>query len=183
MSQPERANGAEIAARVVSMALEAGATQAEAVVIDGSSALTRFANNEMHQNVAEDDTVVSLRFIEGQRIGVASANRHDDESLRRLARSAGETARLQPVQEWFESLPEPSPTPPREGAWARSTAEADPDLRADAAAAVIAAAQSVGARAFGLVETGAETTSVVNSLGIDVSESRSRGQVLTVMMG
>ncbi len=183
MSQPERANGAEIAARVVSMALEAGATQAEAVVIDGSSALTRFANNEMHQNVAEDDTVVSLRFIEGQRIGVASANRHDDESLRRLARSAGETARLQPVQEWFESLPEPSPTPPREGAWARSTAEADPDLRADAAAAVIAAAQSVGAAAFGLVETGAETTSVVNSLGIDVSESRSRGQVLTVMMG
>jgi len=165
------------------MALEGGATQAEAVVIDGSSALTRFANNEMHQNVAEDDTVVNLRFIDGQRIGVASANRYDDDSLRRLAQSAGATARLQPEQEWFRSLPEPGPVPPATGAWAAATAEADPDVRADAAAAVIAAAESVDAHAFGLVETGAETISVVNSLGIDVSESRSRSQVLTVMMG
>ena len=69
------------------------------------------------------------------------------------------------------------------GAWAASTAEADPDVRAEAAAAVIAAAEGVGAQAFGLVETGAETISVVNSLGIRVSEARSRGQVLTVMMG
>jgi len=183
MSDDIRVNGPEIADRVVAMALEAGATQAEAVVIDGRSALTRFANNEIHQNVAEDDTVVALRFIDGQRIGVASANRHDDDSLRRLARSAGATARLQPEQEWFRSLPEPGPVPLATGAWAAATAEAGPDLRADAAGAIIAAAEGVGAGAFGLVETGSETISVINSLGIDVSEERSRSQVLTVMMG
>ena len=78
MTDERQVNSSEIAERVVAMALEAGASQAEAVVIDGHSALTRFANNEMHQSVAEDDTVVSLRFIDGRRIGVASANRYDD---------------------------------------------------------------------------------------------------------
>jgi predicted Zn-dependent protease len=165
------------------MALEAGASQAEAVVIEQSSALTRFANNELHQNVSEDDVEVNLRFIEGQRIGVASANSVDDDALHRLARTAAETARLQPEQAWFRSLPEPGPVPLVSGAWAEATAVADPDIRAEAAAAVIAAAEAVGAQAFGLVETGAQTVSVVNSLGIDVSEARSRAQVLTVMMG
>ena len=183
MSDSMRAMTSEIADRAVAMALDAGATQAEAVVVDGASALTRFANNELHQNVAEDGVTVNLRFIEGQRIGVASGNTIDDEALERLARSAAATARLQPEQEWFRSLPEPGPVPLAEGAFAAATAEADPELRADAAAAVIAAARGVGAQAFGLAETSAETISVVNSLGVDVSERRSRGRVMTVMMG
>ena len=183
MSDPLRPMSSEIAARAVAMALEAGASQAEAVVVDGASALTRFANNELHQNVAEDDVTINLRFVDGQRIGVASANKVDDEALQRLAASAGASARLQPEQEWFRSLPEPGPVLLAEGAWAAATAEADPTVRADAAAAVIAAARSVEAQAYGLVETSSETISVVNSLGIDVSEQRSRSQVLTVMMG
>jgi predicted Zn-dependent protease len=183
MSERQRPDGLAIAERVVAMALEAGASQAEAVIIDSHSALTRFANNEMHQNVAEDDTIVSLRYVDGKRIGVAFANRNDDDSLRDLTERAGTTARLQPEQEWFTSLPEPGPTPLAAGAWSAATAEADPDLRAEAAAAVIAAAEGVGAQAYGLVETGAETISVVNSLDIRVSEPRSRGRIMTVMMG
>jgi predicted Zn-dependent protease len=69
------------------------------------------------------------------------------------------------------------------GAFARATAEADPEVRADAAAAVIAAAQAVGAQAYGYAQTASEEVSVANSLGIRVSEPRSRAQVLTVMMG
>ena len=172
-----------IADRAVAMALEAGASQAEAVVVDGARALTRFANNELHQNVSEDDVWINLRFVDGQRIGVASGNSIDDEALERLARSAAETARLQPEQEWFRSLPGPAPVPLAEGAFALATAEADPELRAEAAAAVIAAARAVEAQAFGLAETSAETISVVNSLGVDVSEQRSRARVMTVMMG
>jgi predicted Zn-dependent protease len=183
MSEPGSAQGRAIARRAVSLALDAGATQAEALVLEGDSALTRFANNELHQNVAQSDTTVRLRFVAGQRIGVASANRHDDASLRRLARSAADIARLQPEQDWFHSLPAPAETPLVDGAWASTTAASDPDRRADAAAAVIAAAEGVGAQAFGLVETESETVSVVNSLGIDVSEARSRAHVLTVMMG
>ena len=183
MTDPRRPMASEVADRAVAMALEAGATQAEAVVVDGASALTRFANNELHQSVAEDGVTINLRFVDGQRIGVASGNTLDDDALRRLAATAAETARHQPEQEWFRSLPEPGPVPLVDGAWAQGTAEADPDLRADAAAAIIGAARPVEAQAFGMVETTSETIAVVNSLGVDVNEQRSRSHVLTVMMG
>ncbi len=147
------------------------------------SALTRFANNELHQNVAEEDTVVNLRFVDGQRVGVASLNRYDEAALARLVASAAATARLQPEQSDFRSLPGPRPTPLVAGAFASATAEADPEVRAEAAAAVIAAAEAVGAQAFGYAQTASEEVSVANSLGIRVSEPRSRAQVLTVMMG
>jgi predicted Zn-dependent protease len=183
MTVLSRAEVLSIADRTVAMALDAGATQAEALVVRTRSSLTRFANNEIHQNVAEDDTVVSLRFVDGPRVGVASANRHDDADLARLAGSAAATARLQSVQGDFESLPAPLATPLVAGAYAEGTAEADPDVRADAAAAVIAAAEALGVQAFGLAQTSSEEVAVANSLGIRVSEPRSRAQVLTVMMG
>ena len=42
-------------------------------------ALTRFANSEIHQNVAETNVNVNLRFVAGRRIGVASSGRIDDD--------------------------------------------------------------------------------------------------------
>ena len=51
--------------------------------------LTRFANSEIHQNVAESNAEINLRFVVGRRVGVASSNRVDDEGLRRLAETAG----------------------------------------------------------------------------------------------
>ncbi len=175
--------GLTIAERAVAMALEAGASQAEAVVTQQHSSLTRFANNEIHQNVAEADTVVNLRFVDGQRVGVASGNRDDEAALRRLADSAGTIARLQPAQTDFVSLPAPHEVTMVAGAYSQATAEADPDVRADAAGAVIAAAESIDGLAFGYSSTSAERISIVNSLGIRLTEPRTRAQVLTVMMG
>ena len=85
--------------RVLAYAEAAGATQAEVLFMEGDSALTRFANSEVHQNVAERDARVSLRFIDGRRVGCAATNRLDDEALRELADRAGAIARLQPEQE------------------------------------------------------------------------------------
>jgi hypothetical protein len=41
-----------LAELVVDLATKAGAGEAEALVVAGESALTRFANSEIHQNVA-----------------------------------------------------------------------------------------------------------------------------------
>lgn len=183
MSSTDSSQGPAIAERAVAMALEAGASQAEAVVTEENSSLTRFANNEIHQNVSETDATVNLRFVAGQRVGVASANRHDDDALLRLADTAGAIARLQPEHPDFTSLPGPQPMSLVAGAYAPATAQAEPDLRADAAGAVIAAADAIGAVAYGYSSTSSERISVVNSLGVNASEPRSRAQVLTVMMG
>jgi hypothetical protein len=52
-------------AREVLGAVEAD--QAEVVVNSGTSALTRFANNYIHQNVQETDLSVSVRAVIGKK--------------------------------------------------------------------------------------------------------------------
>lgn len=171
----------EVAQRAVAMALDAGATEAEAVAISSTESLTRFANNEIHQNVAEEDISVSLRFVDGRRVAVTSSNRIAERDLRELAVTAGEMARLQPENEAFTALPRPRPVTSVEGAWSAATATASPESRADMATAVIAAAKAVGAQAFGLASSATEEVAVASSSGVAVSEARSRAQVLTVM--
>ena len=48
------------------------ADQAEVMLFGGTSALTRFANNYIHQNVNERNTNVILRVFDGKRAGTAT---------------------------------------------------------------------------------------------------------------
>ena len=57
------------------------ADQAEALVMSETTGLTRFANSTIHQNVFEKDAVVYLRAAVGKKIGVASSNLLDEDSL------------------------------------------------------------------------------------------------------
>ncbi len=172
-----------LAESVIAHAAREGATQAEVVVMGGESQLTRFANSEIHQNVSETNTVVNLRFVKGKQIGIASTNRVDDDSLRRLAASAAGIARLQPELPDFVSLPEPTDVPERAGRFAAATAEASPEMRATAARAVIAAADDCGVQAYGSFQTNVDRLVVANSLGVRAEEVRTWAQLLTVAMG
>jgi predicted Zn-dependent protease len=175
--------GLAIAERAVAMALDHGASQAEALVMRSKSALTRFANDVIHQNVSEEDTVVSLRFVDGRRVGVTSSNGTDDASLERLSEAAASVSRLQPEDSGFTSLPAPGPTRAVQGAWSRATADASPEARADAVREIVCAAAAHGVASFGLCRTTDEEISVASSLGIAASEPRSSAQLLAVMMG
>ena len=175
---------AQAAARkVLAYAAAAGATQAEVLFSAGDSALTRFANSEIHQNVAERDARVSLRFVDGRRVGCAATNRLDDEALRRLADRAGAIARLQPEQEEALELPEADPIALVAGAASQATHDATPESRASGARAVIAAADAVGVMSYGSFTTSVERVGVINSKGVDVIEERTSAALITVSMG
>src|SRR5262249_51182857 len=60
-------------------------------------ALTRFANNTIHQNVAEENTVVSVRVQMDGRTARATTNKLDDESLQRVVAAAESLTRVQPA--------------------------------------------------------------------------------------
>src|SRR4249919_1836530 len=76
-------------------------TEAEALVTSEDSALTRFANSEIHQNVAETNVAINLRVVVGKRVGVASSGRTDAEGLRRLAENAAAIARVvEELDDW-----------------------------------------------------------------------------------
>jgi len=61
--------------RIAEIVLRASrADQTEVEVFANNSALTRFANNYIHQNVEQTDVDVRVRAVIGQKIGVASSN-------------------------------------------------------------------------------------------------------------
>ena len=171
-----------VAERAIALAGAAGASEAEALVSAERAQLTRFANSEIHQNVAETNGTLNLRVAIGRRIGVASSNRLDDEGLRRLAETATAIARNSAELEDWGGLPEPTPIATIDAAWSDATAESTPELRAEGVRAVIAAANAAGVRAFGSFSTGAEHLAVANSKGIRAAQRRTTAQLLTVMM-
>jgi PmbA protein len=174
-----------LAELVVHLAEGAGVTEAEALVVAGESALTRFANSEIHQNVASTEVFVNLRVAHGRRVGVASSGRTDLEGLRALVeRAAAIAANVEELEDWA-GLPEPDGAAPAPlaAAWSDGTAGATPELRADGARAVIAAADAAGVTAFGSFATDAEAVAVASSKGIRASERRTTSQLLTVTMG
>src|SRR5207244_13487731 len=74
--------------------------------------LTRSANSAIHQNVAETNAALNLRFVVGKRVGVASTGRLDDEGLRRVTERAGAIARnVEELADWG-GLPSPDGAAP-----------------------------------------------------------------------
>src|SRR5271156_6109985 len=72
-----------------------------------TDALTRFANNTIHQNVAEESLAVSVRTVLDGRTARATTNKTDDASLRRVVETAKSLARSQPRNP--DLLPMPGP--------------------------------------------------------------------------
>ncbi len=172
-----------LAEEIIRQAEAAGAGEAEALVVAGDSALTRFANSEIHQNVASSEVFVNLRFVVGRCVGVASSGRVDPEGIRALVeRAAAITANVEELEDWA-GLPEAGAAEPLPAAWSDGTATASPELRAEGARAVIAAADDAGVTAFGSFSTEAEAVAVATTKGIRASERRTSSQLLTVTMG
>src|SRR6202167_6041658 len=71
------------------------ADEVEVLFSGGKFALTRFANNIIHQNVEDENHIVSVRTVFGGRTARASANKFDDESLRRVVESSEALAKVQ----------------------------------------------------------------------------------------
>ena len=183
MSREEDAISLELADRALGFALAAGASEVEAVVMREDGALTRFANSEIHQNVAQREVAVNLRVVIGKRVGVASSGRSDDEGLRTLAAKAVAIARVvEELPDWG-GLAQPRPLEPAAHGFDADTATATPEFRADAVRKVIAAADAAGVTAYGSFSTGNDTTAVANSNGVRVAGSRTTAHLITVSMG
>jgi predicted Zn-dependent protease len=177
------AEALRLAERVVEAAEAAGAGEAEALVVATEAALTRFANSEVHQNVASADLFVNLRFVRGRRVGVASTGRMDADGIRALVeRASAIAANVEELEDWA-GLPEAEAPQPLPAAWSGGTAHATPELRAEGARAVIAAADEAGVTAFGSFATDAEAIAVASTRGIRAAERRTASQLLTVTMG
>src|SRR5258705_7855349 len=153
MHDDRAADALSLADATLALATGDGVSEAEALVTTEDSALTRFANSEIHQNVAETNVTINLRVVVGKRVGVASSGRTDPEGLRRLAESAAAIARVVEELDDWGGLPGPTEIRDVPGAYSRATAEASPEFRAEAVRAAIAAADHAGGTGYGSCPT------------------------------
>jgi len=155
--------------------------ETEVVCIRQDESLTRFANNHIHQNVTETNYEITVRCVAGTRVGTAVSNDIRLESLRTLARRAGELANLQPENPEFKGLPGPSRLESTM-AFDRETASCTPARRADGVGIVCRKAASNGYTAAGSMSTGSSTLSVANSKGVFAEFETTIADASTVVM-
>ena len=157
------------------------ADQTEVEVFANDSALTRFANNYIHQNVEQSDVAVRVRAVIGQKIGVASTNEISDEALARVAAKALELAEHQRENEDFRSLPRPVPIPPA-GSYTEATARCGPEERAGVVGQICDASSRAGLTAAGAFHTTAQELAIANSLGVFAYNRETQADINTVVM-
>lgn len=158
--------GEEAARRLLQDVLVAsGAEQTELVLLSWDGALTRFANNTIHQNVAEREAQVLVRAAVGKRVGSAITNRLEGEGLRRAIEQADAAARVAPEAPDFPGFPDPQPVQPIH-AFDEAAAAASPQVRAERVERLLRAAQLAGAVTAGALSTGTHELAVANSKGL-----------------
>jgi PmbA protein len=157
------------------------AEQTEVMVTEWDSALTRFANNGIHQNVAERNVSVRVRVVKDGKTGVASINQLNEAAAADVLKRAVAIAELQPRSE-VVPMSGPAPARPVE-AWSDATAAATPEERADFVQTVCAKAAQAGLKAFGAYSTSAAQFAIANSLGVSHHQRSTQATVNSVVMG
>jgi PmbA protein len=156
--------------------------QAEVLVVSTNNALTRFANNTIHQNVSEDNTTLSLRILVGRHIGAASTNRVDSVGLSELAERARQNAQTGPEDLNFPGFLE-NATYPAITALDPASAELSPRYRAEQVRIVCNLAAEEDLNAFGAFSNGTSQVVVANTFGIYAWHVSTHAEFQTVIMG
>src|SRR5215212_3019605 len=85
----------------------AGADEADAALVSSDHSITRFANSQIIQNMAEESASLTLRVIVNGAMGVATTTAFDDEEIARTAELAREAARHSDPVVGFKGLYDP----------------------------------------------------------------------------
>jgi len=126
--------------------------------------LTRYANNQIHQNVAEVSQDISIRTILGKKSGKISLNKTDQKSLQEAVQRAIAMAQSQPDDPNFVPLPGPQQFK-KLNVFSEATLKCTPEERADAVLKVIQPCQKKELVASGAFETATTCSAYGNSNG------------------
>jgi len=168
------------------------ADEVEVLFSGGRFALTRFANSSIHQNVAEENHVVSVRSVFAGKTARAFTNKFDDESLRQVVRSAESLAKVQhpdpdllPMPDAQEAagrtseLPVPVPTPSR---YFEQTASINAEQRAEDVKRIVGVAGKHKLTTAGVFSSGESFEGIFNSRGLSKWHTQTSAEVSITML-
>ena len=176
-----RDQAADIFSRIRKLAT---ADEVECLFYGGHSALTRFANNTIHQNVAEENYSVSVRTVFGGRTARATTNKLDDESLKRVVQNSETLAKVQhPDTDLLPMAPNggksQGPVPSRHF---EQTAATTPEDRANAVGKVVAGAQKHKLVTAGIFSTSETIEGIFNSRGLSDWHTQTSSEISITML-
>jgi PmbA protein len=159
----------EVVQRTVKNATKLKVDQVQAVAFLRDIALTRYANSQIHQNVAAKTGGVSIKVVINKRIGTLRVNSLEKKQVEEAVKKTLQIAKVTPPNQDFKTLPIPAKWTPIKNTFDRKTVESTPDSRAEKVKAAIDAAHakspSVKAVA-GSCGTESIAFAVANSLGV-----------------
>ena len=152
-----------------------GVRDVEVLFAAHRGALTRFANNTIHQNVSEQGQWISVRVLFDQKTARATTNRFDADSVRSVVEQAiALTKSVEPDPDLL-SMAEPSPIP-QIARFDSATASASPMDRARAVAQAVRIVEEAGQTAAGIYSTGQSVEAIFNSAGVSALHSETMAQ-------
>ena len=152
-------------ATVLRIANSAGVAETEVHIEEVADSLTRFANNAIHQNVAEHGLTISVRTVVDGRTARATTNRIDEHSLRGAIDASLSLAHSQPRDPRLLPLPGVQRYRPVKR-FVPATAGATPLDRARAVKQACDLAVKRGQNAAGIFATGQSQSAIGNSRGL-----------------
>ena len=164
------------------------ADEVEVLFSGGRFALTRFANNTIHQNVAEENYSVSVRTAFGGRTARASTNKFDDESLRQVVQASESLAKVQHPDPDLLPMPDDREATGSAGATAipsrhfEQTASVTPETRADGVKKIVGAAERHGLTTAGVFSSAESIDGIFNSRGLSRWHTQTSAEVSITML-
>jgi predicted Zn-dependent protease len=162
------------------------ADEVEVLFSGGTFALTRFANNAIHQNVAEENHVLSVRTVFGQRTARATSNKFDDESLRQTVKGSESLAKVQHPN--TDLLPMPAareagvPTQALSPRHFAQTAAITPELRAEGVRTIVGVADQHKLTTAGVFSSGEYFEGIFNSRRLTRWHTQTSAEVSVTML-
>jgi PmbA protein len=168
------------------------ADEVEVLFSGGRFALTRFANNSIHQNVAEDNDVVSVRTVFAGRTARAFTNKFDEESLRQVVRSSESVAKVQHPDPDLLPMPDSREAASGAGEGARemhprsrhfeATARITPAMRAEGVKRIVGVADRHKLTTAGVFSSGESFEGIFNSRGLSNWHTQTSAEVSITML-
>jgi predicted Zn-dependent protease len=159
-----------------------GVSQVEVTLQNERMALTRFANNAIHQNVAELSGSISIRVQDGHRTARATVNGWTRDSVDRAVSDAVALARLQPEDPDLAEMAGPRQIVPVARHF-QSTAGLDPFDAAECVKPAVTLAESMGMTAAGIFSASESALAILNTNGVFAYHSETMSQFSITVMG
>jgi len=156
----------------------------EIIFSSSDFSLTRFANNTIHQNVAEVNESASIRVAFDGKTARATTNRFDDEGLKRAVQSAESIARVQEPDLDFLPMANAGEGkgPGGPSRWSDQTAAITPADRSEGVGKIVAVAKKNKLVTAGIYSSSQSAEAIINSRGLSVFHRQTSAEVSITML-